>query len=118
MGKPWLFATPDDVFAERTDPSVVRLQLDTGNLAMAGRDPLEYMRRFGARYWLFHIKDVPRLGATSDTELGKGVIDFRRLFAAIDRIDDKFLFVEQETYPGAPLESVRRNYAYMSTLEF
>jgi sugar phosphate isomerase/epimerase len=107
-----------DVLAARTDPTVVRLQLDTGNLAMAGRDPMEYMRRFGDRYWLFHIKDVPRLGAKTDTELGSGVIDFRRLLAGIDRIDEKHLFVEQETYPGAPLDSVRRDFSYISSLRF
>jgi sugar phosphate isomerase/epimerase len=111
-------AVPYDLLVERTDPSLVRLQLDTGNLAMAGRDPLEYMARFGSRYWLFHIKDVPRLGATSDTELGQGVIDFRRVLASIDDIDEKLLFVEQETYPGAPLESIRRDYAYIAALEF
>ncbi len=109
---------PYDVFIERTDPAVVRHQLDTGNLAMAGIDPLDYMKRYGSRYWSFHIKDVPRLGATSDTELGKGIIDFRRLFASIDNIDDKHLFVEQETYPGTPLESARRDYTYISTLAF
>src|SRR6185503_13711718 len=76
-----------DVLVQRTDPSVVRLQLDTGNLAMANRDPIDYMRRYGNRYWSFHIKDVPRLGATSDTELGKGVIDFPRLLGMIDDID-------------------------------
>lgn len=32
---------------------------------------------------------------------------FRRLLASIDNIDDKLLFVEQETYSGTPLESVR-----------
>ena len=110
---------PYDLLIERTDASLVRMQLDTGNIAMAGRDPLDYMKRFGARYWSFHIKDVPRLGATSDTDLGKGVIDFRRLLASIDDIDRKLLFVEQETYPsGTPLESVRRGYAYLSALEF
>lgn len=109
---------PYDVLAERTDPAYVRLQLDTGNVAMAGGDPFSYLERLGPRYWLFHIKDVPRLGASSDTELGKGVIDFRRLLASIDHIDDKFLFVEQETYPGAPLESARRDFIYLSTLEF
>src|SRR5688500_15636079 len=46
-----------DALVTRTDPAVVRMQLDTGNLAMAGRDPLEYLRRFGNRYWSFHIKD-------------------------------------------------------------
>ena len=110
---------PYDLLIERTDPSFVRMQLDTGNLAMAGREPLDYIRRFGNRYWSFHIKDVPQLGAKNDTELGKGVIDFRRLLASIDDIDRKFLFVEQETYPaGTPLDSVRRDYAYLSTLEF
>jgi sugar phosphate isomerase/epimerase len=107
-----------DVFTARTDPSVVRLQLDTGNLAMAGRDPMEYMKRLGDRYWLFHIKDVPRLGAEADTELGKGIIDFRALLRSIDHIDEKRLFVEQETYPGAPLDSVRRDFVYISHLEF
>jgi sugar phosphate isomerase/epimerase len=107
-----------DVFVARTDPTVVRLQLDTGNLAMARRDPTEYMKLYGDRYWLFHIKDVPMLGAKADTELGKGMIDFRQLLASIDHIDDKYLFIEQETYPGAPLDSVRRDYVYLSHLQF
>jgi sugar phosphate isomerase/epimerase len=109
---------PYDFLVDHTDPSAVRHQLDTGNTAMAGREPLEYLRKYGSRYWLFHIKDVPRLGADKDTELGTGVIDFRRLLASIDNIDAKHLYVEQETYPGTPLESVRRDYAYISKLEF
>jgi sugar phosphate isomerase/epimerase len=109
---------PYDVLVERTDPHIVRLELDTGNLATAGRDPLDYMKRFGSRYWLFHLKDVPRLGASTDTELGKGVMDFRRLLASIDHIDDKLMFVEQETYAGTPLESARRDYEYLSRLSF
>lgn len=109
---------PYDVLVERTDPSIVRMQLDTGNIAMAGLDPQEYMKRFGSRYWSFHIKDVPQLGASHDTELGKGAIDFPRLLARIENIDEKHLFVEQETYPGTPLESMRRDYLYISTLEY
>ncbi len=109
---------PYDLLVERTDPDLVRLQLDTGNLAQAGADPLDYLKRYGSRYWLFHIKDVPALGAAHDTDLGKGVIDFKRLLANIDHIDDKVLYVEQESYPGSPLESARRDYTYLSTLEF
>lgn len=110
--------TPYDVFVERTDPSVVALQLDTGNAAVGGKDPLVYMQRYGKRYDLFHIKDAPSLGADHDVELGKGIVDFRRLLAMIDRIDEKHLYVEQESYPGAPLDSVKRDYAYISQLEF
>jgi sugar phosphate isomerase/epimerase len=110
---------PYDLLVERADPSVTRLQLDVGNMAMSGRDPLDYMRRYGSRYWSFHVKDVERLGAANDTELGKGILDFRKLLGMIDRIDEKHLFVEQETYPGStPIESVRRDYTFLSTLEF
>ena len=109
---------PYDLLMDRTDPAVTRMQLDTGNSAMASRDPLDYMRKYGPRYWSFHVKDVPAMGARNDTELGKGIIDFRRLFAMIGNIDQKHLFVEQETYPGAPIDSLRRDYQYISTLEF
>jgi sugar phosphate isomerase/epimerase len=109
---------PYDVLVERTDPALVRLQLDTGNMAMGGRDPLEYMKRIGKRYWLFHIKDAPSLGASTDAELGKGIVDFKSILASIDDIDDKLLYVEQETYPGAPLDSARRDYAYITGLTF
>jgi len=108
---------PYDVFVQQTDPDVVRHQLDTGNCAMAGHGPLTYMQRFGSRYTMFHIKDVPQLGATRDAELGTGIIDFPALLTAIGDLDGKHLFVEQETYPGTPFESVRRDYDYMRRLE-
>ena len=109
---------PYDIFVERTDPRVVRLQLDTGNMAMGGQDPLKYLDRYNSRYWAFHIKDAPALGAKTDAELGKGVVDFRQLLAKIDRVDEKLLYVEQESYPGSPVDSIRRDYQYISSLEF
>ncbi|MBV9880539.1 MAG: TIM barrel protein [Gemmatirosa sp.] len=107
-----------DVLVERTDPAYVRLQLDTGNAAMGGRDPLDLMRLYADRYWLFHIKDAPSLGAKTDTELGKGVVDLRTLLRRIPRIDERILYVEQETYPGAPLDSAKRDHDYLATLDF
>ena len=107
-----------DVLVQQLDPAVVRLQLDTGNAAMARHDPMEYMQKYGDRYWLFHIKDVPKMGAMVDSELGAGVLDFPRLLASIERIDDKHLFVEQETYPGKAIDSLRRDYTYISNLTY
>ena len=107
-----------DILADRTDPSLVRLQLDTGNAAVGGRDPVDLMRKYRSRYYLFHIKDAPSIPAKNDVELGKGVVNLRQILAMTPDIDDKFLFVEQETYPGAPLDSVKRDYQYISTLEF
>ena len=109
---------PYDVFVARTDPSLVRLQLDTGNAALGGRDPLPYMRRYADRYYLFHLKDAARLGADHDAEMGTGVVDFKQLLAAAGSLADKHVFIEQESYPGAPIDSVRRDYAYLASLSY
>jgi len=107
---------PYDLFVERTDPALVRHQLDVGNLVMGGGDPLLYLQRYRERYWSFHLKDVVA-DHSSDTELGAGTVDFRRLLAAVPDIERKPCYVEQE---GAadPLASARRNYEFLRKLEF
>jgi sugar phosphate isomerase/epimerase len=114
--KPINGVVPYDVFVERTDPSVVRLQLDTGNMLMGGGDPFTYLERHRARYWSFHIKDVVA-DRSSDTELGKGVLDLRRFLAAVPDIAHKPLYVEQE---GASdqLAAAKLDYEYLSKLNF
>lgn len=107
---------PYDVMVARLDPKLVRLQLDTGNAAMGGHDPVAYMERYADRYFLFHIKDAPQLGSPTDTELGKGVVDLKRIIGRAGSLEGKHLYIEQETYPGAPLDSVKRDFAYLSSL--
>ena len=109
---------PYDLFVERLDPARVRLQLDTGNAALGGRDPQAYMERYADRYWLFHVKDAARLGAPHDAELGTGVVDVRRLLARAGSLAGKHVYIEQESYPGAPIDSVRRDYQYLASLTY
>ena len=109
---------PYDVLVARTDPAIVRLQLDTGNAAMGGRDPVQYMERYADRYWLFHLKDAAGLHAEHDAELGKGTVNLRRILARAGALNERYVYVEQESYPGAPIESVRRDYAYLEGLRF
>jgi sugar phosphate isomerase/epimerase len=107
---------PYDLFVERTDPGLVRLQLDVGNMAMGGGDPLAYLARYRERYWSFHLKDVVADGS-HDTELGNGRLDFRKLLAAIPDLDRKPCYVEQEGATDS-LASARKNFAYLRKLEF
>jgi sugar phosphate isomerase/epimerase len=114
--KPIDGVVPYDVFVQRTDPSVVRLQLDVGNMAMGGGDPMAYLRAHTDRYWSFHIKDVVA-DRSHDTELGAGTLDFRALLAAIPEIQRKPAYIEQE---GAAdqLASARRDHDYLAALNF
>jgi sugar phosphate isomerase/epimerase len=107
-----------DALVTKLDPSLVRLQLDTGNAAVGGRDPLDLMKRYGDRYYSFHIKDAPGIPSPHDVELGKGIVDLRGILSRVKNLDDKYFYVEQETYAGTPLEAVQRDFAYLSKLEF
>src|SRR2546426_324084 len=107
---------PYDVFVQRTDPTVVRHQLDVGNMIMGGGDPFAYLERYRDRYWSFHLKDVVK-DRSRDTELGTGTVDFRRLLAGIPDIDNKPCYVEEEGVEHA-LDNARRNCAFLKTLEF
>src|SRR5207249_7959780 len=49
---------PFDVFINRLDPSVTRLQLDVGNMLIGGGDPMQYLQKYPDRFWLFHLKDA------------------------------------------------------------
>ena len=107
---------PYDVFVERTDPQLVRLQLDVGNMTMGGGDPMRYLARHAARYTSFHLKDIAA-GGKSDTELGKGTFDLRRFLAAVPDVNRKPCLVEQEGSADS-LASAGVNYNYLKSLEF
>jgi len=107
---------PYDVFVERLDPSVVRLQLDTGNMLIGGGDPMRYLDKYRDRYWSFHLKDVVP-DRSSDTRLGKGIFDFKRFLAAVPALEQKPCYVEDES-PSDELAAARSNFDYLHTLDF
>ncbi len=114
--KPIDGTVPYDVFIERLDPSVVRLQLDTGNMLVGGGDPMRYFEKYRDRYWSFHLKDVVP-DRSSDTRLGKGIFDFKRFLAAVPALEQKPCYVEDES-PSDELAAARSNFDYLHTLDF
>jgi len=114
--KPIDGTVPYDVFIQRTDPSVVRLQLDVGNMIMGGGDPARYLERHRDRYWSFHVKDVVA-DRSHDTELGKGTVKLAPLLAAIPDLPHKPVYVEQEGSADS-LASARHNVQFLSALDF
>jgi len=114
--KPVDGTVPYDAFVERTDPSLVRLQLDVGNMVMGGGDPMRYLSRYRDRYWSFHIKDIVA-DRSKDVELGQGTVDLKGFLAAIPDLASKPAYVEQEGATDS-LASARQNFAFLSTLDF
>ena len=112
--KPIEAQVPYEVFVERTDPRYVRHQLDVGNMALGGADPMAYLNKYKDRYWSFHIKDVVA-DRSRDTELGAGVLDIKALIAAIPNIEAKPCYVEQEGSQDS-VASARKNFEFLRRL--
>ncbi len=119
-----------DEFLRLTDPDLVKLEMDCGWVTVAGYSPVEYLHKFPERYKLLHIKDFRKgftptheLGRTGEgapvpTELGRGGIDYSKIFQAAKKSDIDSIFVEQEPpFNDMPaLEAMKVDYEYLHNL--
>ena len=120
---------PYDTLLKLCDKNLVKMELDLCWITVAGADPLKYFDRYPIRFPLVHVKDVKTLpkittggpqnfGDTVDlTEVGSGIIDWKRIFAQSDKAGIKHYIVEHD-HPKAPLESIRTSYEYLSKLRW
>lgn len=99
---------PDEVarVLDAADPEFVKLELDTAHYRQAGGDPADAVDRHADRLLFLHLKDLesPVPGRRADSyrfvELGRGTIDFRSVFAALDRTGfDGWAVVELDRVP-------------------
>jgi len=120
-----------DELLRLTDPARVGVQMDCFWVTRAGRDPVHYFDTYPGRFPTLHIKDLkPGYApgtATHDgptpgnkggtfTEVGRGVIDWKRIFAAAPRGGVKHYFVEQDFSDDAPFETIKISYDYLHAL--
>jgi sugar phosphate isomerase/epimerase len=120
---------PYDELLKMCDPGLVKFEMDLCWITAAGADPLKYFNAYPGRFPLVHVKDLktmPKItsggaqnyGDTVDlTEVGSGIIDWKRIFAQSDKAGIKHYIVEHD-HPKQPLESIKKSYEYLSTVTF
>ncbi|RYY50589.1 MAG: sugar phosphate isomerase/epimerase [Chitinophagaceae bacterium] len=104
---------PYELLLRDTDKSLVHFELDLYWTAKAGQDPVALFERKPGRFPLWHIKDMDAGPAKGFTEVGRGTIDFERIFRAAATAGRKHFFVEQDETPGDPFDSIRSSYTYV-----
>lgn len=102
-----------DVFLKETDHNLVKFELDLYWISYAGKDPVEMFKQHPGRFPLWHVKDMDNTPKKFFTEVGNGVIDFKRIFAASQTSGMKHFFVEQDVCPGPPLDSIKKSIEYL-----
>ena len=114
-----------DELLRLTDPNLVAFEMDCGWMVVAGHDPVKYLEKYPERIQLLHIKDEkagykPTTGndGSPTTEIGRGEVDWKRVFTAAKQARVKHYFVEQEPpfTEMPPLDALRVSYDYLHAL--
>lgn len=109
---------PYDLLLKETDSSLVQMEMDLYWITKASADPLHYFGQYPGRFPLVHVKDMDATPRKYFTEVGKGVVDFKRVFAQAKLGGIRHYFVEQDETPGPAIDSARESYEYLKRLEF
>jgi sugar phosphate isomerase/epimerase len=111
-------ALPYDLLLAGTDPRLVRLELDLYWITKGGRDPLDYFAKWPGRFPLVHVKDMDATPNKFFADVGKGTIDFRRIFRRARQAGIEHYFYEQDETPGSPFDSAKASYEYLRALTY
>jgi len=97
-------------------------------MAAAGYDPVAYLNKYPKRYRLLHIKAFKSEPASLSldgskrpvpTELGRGGIDYKPVFAAAKKTEVEQYYIEQEPpFTEMPaFEAIKVNYDFLHKMQ-
>ena len=81
--------------------------IDTGNMAAQGGDPVRAIRELGASIMHVHLKDVPAIGSHDCVALGAGIVDVPGVIRELQACGyDGWLSIEVETGDHDPTDEI------------
>lgn len=123
---------PYDVLLEESDPDLLKMEMDLGWTNIGHADPLHYFAKYPGRFPLVHVKDFTKIPPESTvygghfdgdevvpdmTDVGHGVIDWKRIFMHSEQAGIKHYFVENDK-PADPMRFARVSCDYLTKLRF
>ena len=103
-----------EVMLKETDKKLVDFEMDLYWVVRSGNDPLKLIADHPKRFTMWHVKDMDKANHGLNTEVGKGAIDFKAIFAQAKQSGAKHFFVEHETnYQPNELASIKTSCEYM-----
>ena len=111
-----------DVLMAELDPEV-SFELDVAWLVAGGQDPVAFIEQLAGRVRQLHVKDLHTPSQPHEalkmesTEVGSGVIEWRKVLHAAWRAGVRQFYVEQEPpYKLDRFEAAAKSYAYLSSV--
>ena len=114
-----------DLLMEKTDPDLVKYEMDVMWTFFPGQDPAKLLKKYPNRWILMHLKDLAKgvvgdhSGKTdvkNDVAIGSGQVDYPVLLKAAQEIGIKHYFIEDES-PDV-LTQIPKSLKFLSTVKF
>lgn len=107
---------PFDVMLKELDPKLVHMEMDIYWVVNAGKDPIKYFETYPGRFEQWHVKDMDKTDKQRNADVGTGTIDWKAIFAKAKQSGMKHFYIEQESYPGAPIDSTEASIKYLKSI--
>ncbi|MEJ5366974.1 MAG: sugar phosphate isomerase/epimerase [Bryobacteraceae bacterium] len=117
---------PFDTLVERFDPKLVHFEIDTFWLKIGGEEPARMLRKLKGRVSLVHLKDIARstpveysemkVAREAFKEVGNGELPWQDILKACEEAGVRHYIVEQDWWPGDPLDSLRQSFRFLRSL--
>jgi sugar phosphate isomerase/epimerase len=104
---------PYEILLDNSDKNLVKMEIDLYWLTKANQDPIALIEKHPGRFPLWHIKDMDKTEKRMFTEVGNGIIDFKKIFTHANKAGLKYFFVEQDICPGSPFDSITQSITYI-----
>lgn len=104
-----------DLIYNHTDPRYLQGEIDIFWVQHGGGNPVAWCEKLQGRLPLLHLKDyVIRDGnVPTYAEIGFGNLDWKAIISAAEKSGCQWFFVEQDTCPGSPFDSIQMSYDYI-----
>lgn len=100
-----------DWIAEKTNDKVI-LELDVFWVAYAGLDPIEYIKKWGSKIELIHLKQID--GQKGNVDMGDGILDMSAIKDAAKYAS--YFVLEHEEYDKPVWESIQNDFNYLNQI--
>jgi len=105
-----------EILMAETTPGLVDFTLDLYWAWHGGADPVKLLALYSDRIRRFHVKDMDKAGSIADP--GKGVIDFKRIFKASQKLRPQLYTVEQDNAGGRAFDVAKNSYRFLTGLRY
>lgn len=110
---------PYEMFLQQIDPKLMVMEMELYWFYRMDKDPLVYINQYPGRFPLWHVKDMDKVDHTLHTEVGKGIIDYKRLFAQASKAGLAYAMVEQDGhFQPSVWESLQTSYSAVKAMKW